>query len=324
MEIDVKRSMAKEHSFFEKEERCRRVFEWTLHKYGGVWHLCTPGQKQSVIFNDPEDFVYAMTLVAMCAHDCPGIKIITFELMSNHVHFIICGSKKEVLTFFDLFKKRLQRYLSSNGKTVDLSNFDCEEPHPIDNLESLRNQIAYTNRNNFVVDPDQLPFGYPYGANSYYFLPIAKERQHGRFGELSILKKRQFVHSKQIDYPDTFTIVDGYFSPMNYCRLDIGEGVFRDARHYFHKLSKGVESYRDIAVMLGDAVFYTDEELFDIIKQYCHEKHGGQRASLLGWNEKMELARMLHFDYNADNAKIARLIKLPVETLNELFPSPRP
>lgn len=286
--------------------------------------MCTPGNKQAVIFNEREDFVYAMTLVAMCACDCPGIRIITFELMSNHVHFIICGSKKDVLAFFDLFKKRLQRYLSSNGKVVDLTHFDCGEPYPIDNLESLRNQIAYTNRNNFVVDPDQLPFAYPYGANSYFFLSIAKERQHGRYGDLSILQKRRFVHSKQIDYPDSYTIVDGFFSPVNYCRLDIGEGVFRDARHYFNKLSKGVESYRDIAAMLGDTVFYTDEELLDIIKQFCQEKHGGQRASLLGRNEKLELARLLHFNFNADNAKIARLIRLPVETLNELFPSSRP
>ena len=34
----------------------------------------------------------------------------------------------------------------------------------------------------------------------------------------------------------------------------------------------------------------------------------------------MELARKLHFDYNADNAKIARLLKLPVASVNALFP----
>ena len=44
-----------EHSFYEKEERCRRVFEWTLRKYGGVWHLCTPGEKQALIFKDDID-----------------------------------------------------------------------------------------------------------------------------------------------------------------------------------------------------------------------------------------------------------------------------
>lgn len=107
--------MVKEHTFYEKEERCRRVFQMTLRKYGGIWHLCTPGEKQPVIFRNPEDYVFAMTLVAMCAYDCPQVQIITFEIMSNHVHFVICGSKEEVLAFFELFKKRLRWYLVKNG-----------------------------------------------------------------------------------------------------------------------------------------------------------------------------------------------------------------
>lgn len=94
----------------------------------------------------------------------------------------------------------------------------------------MSNQIGYTNRNNFVVDPDQTPFSYPYGANGYFFPPIAQKRPYSLYADLNILKKRAFVHSKAIDYPDSFQIVDGYFSPMNYCRFDIGEGVFRDAR----------------------------------------------------------------------------------------------
>ena len=312
--------MVTERSFFEKEDRCRRVFRMTLNTYGPVWHLCTPGDNQSIIFRNPKDYVFAMTLVAMCAHDCPGVQIITFELMSNHVHFVLCGSKEDVLAFFGLFKKRLHRYLAKQGEPTSLAYFSCDQPIPIKTVESLRNQIGYTNRNNFVVDPDQLPFTYPYGANSYYFNPLAKEREHGRFGDFNILEKRAFVRSRSVDYPASYTIVDGFFSPMNYCRFDIGEGVFRDARHYFNKLSKEIESYREIAAMLGDTIFYTDDELSDVVYRICKEKHDGQKATLLGKNEKIGLARILHFDYNADNAKIVRLLNLAPEIVNGLFP----
>jgi hypothetical protein len=41
---------------------------------------------------------------------------------------------------------------------------------------------------------------------------------------------------------------------------------------------------------------------------------------LLGKDEKLSLAKVLHFDYNADNAKIARLLRMPVEVLATLFP----
>lgn len=310
----------KEHSFFEKEDRCRRVFECTVRKYGGVWHLCTPGEKQSLIFRD-NDYVFAMTLVAMCAYDCPDVQIITFEIMSNHVHFILCGSKSAVLVFFALFKKRLQRYFASKGQRMDLTNFTCEKPIPIESLESMRNQICYTNRNNFVVDPDHTPFSFPYGANSYYFTPKFQALKDCTFGDLTLREKRNLIHAREPNYPEDYTITDGYFSPMNYCRLDIGEAVFRDARHYFNKLGKGIESYKEIASMLGDTIYYTDDELFDAVRRVCKEKYDGQRPTLLGKNEKVEMARMLRHDYNADNEQIRRMLNLSISYLDQLFPS---
>ena len=311
----------KEHSFFEKEDRCRRVFDWTLRKYGGVWHLCTPGEKQSIVFKNPEDYVFAMTLVAMCAYDCPRVQIITFEIMSNHVHFVLCGNETYVKDFFALFKRRLLRYLTTRYGPTDLTNFVCEKPIPIETLESLRNQICYTNRNNFVVDPNHTPFSYPYGANSYYFTPKAGKQKEGVFGNLTLREKRKLTHTREPAYPDDYIITDGYFSPMNYCRVDIGEAAFRDARHYFNKLAKDIESYKEIAAIIGDSIYYTDDELFDVVRRVCKEKYEGQRPTLLGRNEKTELARMLHYDYNADNEKIKRMLNLPAAYLDQLFPT---
>ncbi len=311
----------KEHSFFEKEDRCRRVFEGTVREYGGVWHLCTPGEKQPLVFKRPEDNVFSMTLVAMCAYDCPSVQVITFEIMSNHVHFVLCGSETDVMAFFDLFKKRLRRYLIGKGDRTDLTHFTCEKPIPIKTLESMRNQICYTNRNNFVVDPGHTPFSYPYGANGYYFLPRIRNLKDRLFSEMTLREKRNLIHARDPNYPEDYIVTDGYFSPANYCRFDIGEAVFRDARHYFNHLAKGIESYREIAASVGDSIYYTDDELFDVVRRICKEKYEGRRPTLLGKNEKLELARKLHFDYNADNAKISRMLNIAPSILDQLFPS---
>ena len=37
--------------------------------------------------------------------------------------------------------------------------------------------------------------------------------------------------------------------------------------------------------------------------------------------QKIELARKLHYDYNASNDILRRVLKLEVSVLNELFPS---
>lgn len=96
--------------------------------------------------------------------------------------------------------------------------------------------------------------------------------------------------------------------------------MFRDARHYFFKVSREIEGYKEIAEALCEQVFYTDDELNAVIYKTCKDLFDGQRAILLPQADKIELARKLHFDYNADNGQIARLLKLPPSTVDAMFP----
>lgn len=306
-------------SFSDKECRCRQVFQMAVEQFGGFWHLCTPGEGQPVIFRKREDYAFMMTLIACCAYAFPAVKVITFEVMSNHVHLLLCGSREDVLAFFALLRRRLKRYLALAGDAVGLPGFDCRSPVPAESLESVRNQIVYINRNNFLVDPDQTPFSYPYGGNSYYYNPVMKRFSDGRFGDLSQLAKRALLRSRETDYPDDWLLADGYLSPLNYLRLDIGEGLFRDARHYFHKISREIESYKEVAAQLGESLYYTDDELGAILFRISKQTYDGLSPNLLPQDKKMELARKLHYDYNADNGRIARLLKMPRPLLDQVF-----
>lgn len=309
------------HSFNEKEARCRFLFNQALLQYGPFYHLHSP-EKHPVIFPDPDSYKFAMSLVGICAYECPGVIIITFELMSNHVHFVVCGNKDAIRFFFNLFKNRLKKYLDGRKMTVDLSGFTGETV-AIETLESLRNQICYTNRNNFVINPEYTPFSYPYGAGNCFFLPVGKNHIDSRFGSLTVRERRKMLHSHSVDYPDEYIVIDGYLSPASFCALTFGENVFRDARHYFFKISRDIESYKDVAEAMGEQVYYTDDELNAVIFKICKTKYGDQRATLLPHSDKIDVARTLHFDYRADNEKIARLLKMPINAVDTLFPTSR-
>ena len=41
---------------------------------------------------------------------------------------------------------------------------------------------------------------------------------------------------------------------------------------------------------------------------------------MLPHSDKIMLAKKLHFEYNADNGKIARLLKLQIDFVDSLFP----
>ena len=202
---------------------------------------------------------------------------------------------------------------------INLSRFEGKTV-PILSLESLRNQIAYTNRNQYVVNPGYTPYSYPFSAGNCYFLSVNKNRRDSRLGDLTAREKRKILHSHQIDYPESYAIIDGYISPASFCTVTFGENIFRDARHYFFKISREIEGYKEIAEALCEKVFYTDDELNAVLYKLCKDNYEGQRAILLPQSAKDEIARKLHFDYNADNGQIARLLKLPLSNVDALFP----
>lgn len=308
-------------SFTEQENVCKQIFDDAVYRYGPFWHLCTPGENQQVIFISKEFYEFGMLLMAMCAFDCPNVRIITFELMANHIHIVLCGAKTDCEDLFELYKKRLSQYLRLQHSGIDLTNF-IGTLHPIDSLESLRTRIAYTNRNNYVVDHNQTPWSFPYGANSFYFSEIHKAQENCRLGKLSVRSKRAMMHQHNCNYPDDAIVIGNYISPMSFCDIRLGESMFRNARHYFNKISRGIESYNDVARESGDSIFYTYDELFSAVYGICNQKYSGQKPNLLGKNDKLDLAKKLHYEYNADNRSISKILCLEIGLVNSLFPSP--
>lgn len=308
-------------TFQEKENACRLLFEEIRASHGPIWHLYTPGNLQEIVFADVMDFRYGMNVLASAALDTPGVFIITFEIMSNHLHVVLAGSEAAVRAFFSLLKKRLRRHLALSGRTVSLACFEAGLKL-VEDLESLRNVIAYCNRNNYVIDPNHTPFSYLYGANWLFFNPLVLGRPDCLYGDLTIQQKRSMFHSHTIDYPDTLPVRDGFVSPEGYCLYKIGEGLFRDARHYFHKISRDIEAYASVAAGIGETLFYTDDELYAAACRISSREYGMSRPSLIGRSEKMALARNLHFNYNASNKQLQRILRLDPHILNELFPEP--
>ena len=55
--------------------------------------------------------------------------------------------------------------------------------------------------------------------------------------------------------------------------------------------------------------------------RYADKAFGSKQLTLLSPEQKIQLARELHFRYNASNQQIRRMTKLDIGILNELFPA---
>lgn len=301
------------------DDYCESVF----YESGPFWHLCTPGDLSGILFREKEDYVFGMNLVALCAAKFIGrIRILTFQIMSNHVHLVLTGSRDDIVLFFGEFSRRLRRYLASGNDISDYKGF-APNIFQIADLSYLRNVIAYVNRNGYLIDAGSTPFSYPWGANTYFFNPIAKSLPHDSVGRLSVKSKRKLFRTHDFEIPDTYYMQGEYVSPLSYTYIDMAEDFYRNAHHYFNLVSRRVETFSNIAKELGDRITYTDDELFTAVCSLSAKKFESAPRTLDKY-QKMEIAKELHFNYNASNKQIKRVLRLDETVLDSMFPKLQP
>ena len=301
--------------------QAERICEVSFQNAGPFWHAYTPGKSTPILFENEDDLSFVMNVIAYAAflfspvfdssgHQIGGLIILAFEVMNNHLHFVLSGERVLIEQFFDKLRGKLKR-------TIPNASMLKPNIKPIDSLAMLRNEIVYTNRNGYVAFPNYTPFSYPWGTGRYYYNDIPLEKG---YGELTLTPKRKMFRGRAPELPDNWKIINGYIAPVSYCAINFGMGMFRDANHYFNAVSKQVEAYAGVAVEIDDGEFLTDTELFGVVTRMLQDKYKLSSRSQLSRAQKLDVARSLHFDYRSSNGQIRRVLGLSQYELDELFP----
>ena len=302
-------------NFSEAERICEIVFS----ELGKCWHLFT-SENNTIIFRNAAEFQKGMWAFGIAVLLCPQIRVLTFELMSNHLHVTLAGEEQQIREFFALFKSILSKALRDDGRQGALTGFECSL-RQITTLNDARNVVVYNNRNGFLVPPEFTPFSYPYGANSFYFNPAARDYYQcaRKIASNASIERMVKTHVGRAISSPVYT-VQGQISPLCFCDIDSGERLFRNASHYLNCLSKNVESQKLIAQEIGERIFYTDDELYSTVFALSMKKYKLTPAQLSS-DAKVEMARTLHHEYNAGNKQISRILKIDNGIVNEWFPA---
>ena len=271
------------------------------------------------IFCCDKDFIAGMWCLAAGVHLCKGVVMLTFELMTNHVHLILAGKREDCIKAFDLFAARLKKAFPKRERAIDWSQSKMDMLQ-IESLQALRNEIIYVNRNAFVANPSYTPDSYPWGGGCAYFCPWLQHLKPVHFAELPILTQRGLLHTRDIaPFADLKEINSMPFIP-SFCDIKLGESMFRDARSYFNSLTRNAEAFSQIASRLKDSIFLTDEELYSVICSHIGKEYSVKTPSQLSAQQKIDTARQMHFNYNASNQQLRRMLRMELSILEELFP----
>jgi len=306
-------------TFHDRENECRFAFEDSVRREGSFWHICTPGYLTEIINITPDDYKFSVTNLAISAFET-GTVIITDAHMENHLHVLAGGSKNKCQELLDNYLSRERRYLCSTGRTVNLSGFKCDEPIEIMDLEMMRNEIVYINRNGYVANPSFTPYSYPWGGGNLYFNPYAQNERGVRYNDLPFKEKRRLCRQRVEPMSEEYFVKDGIILPSGYVNYTLGEAMFRDAHHYFNLLSRNYEAYSAEAKRLGDSIVLSSEEIYPAVRQICQKQYNTNQPGLLAPAAKVEIARIMHSEYNATNAQIQRILNLSKVYVDQLFP----
>ena len=288
-----------------------------------------------------------MGIVGIATKLFPDVRLLTYEIMSNHLHLTVVGRLQRVMAMFGATEYMLERHFKSKGRTIAWEKFRPGH-RLLESLNDLRGVIVYNNRNGYLVHPAYTPFTYPWGANRYYFNPDACRLAAEHAEPVRVREIRYLSHTKACDGIKDLMKYEGYALPTSFCDIKTGECLFRDPSHYFSKISRNIETDAKIAREIGESIFYTDDDLYGAVcrlasdnfseltgvpgvidaKQGLGAGQGSTRVqtpgrqispSQLPVQAKVEIAKTMRFNYNASAKQIQRMLKLDQQIINTLF-----
>ena len=306
-------------SFLEKESSCEFRFREANGRLGGFWHYCTPGHLNESVNITEEDYIFSMNNLAVSAAEA-RVVVLTDSHMSNHLHTLLGCRREQCFEFEEAYLYRLRKHLRAQEREVDLRAFRCTDPIPVKDLTMMRTEIVYVHRNRYVIDPRFTPCSDPWSGGSVYFNLRLDDRAGIAYNDLTYRQKRALCLRSEPKPIHSYRVLDGRILPTSYLDYRLGESFFRDAHHYFSLLTRNAESYSEVAKRLGDRVVLTEEEMYQTVNRIAKRDYNLNLATRLPPKAKIEIAKKMHFDYNASNSQIQRLLKLDMNLVRELFP----
>ena len=279
-------------------------------------HLHTPALESGVIFQTRKDYCVALAHMAMAAAES-GMEILAYALMSNHFHFILKGTCEQL--FFQTFIRRFALYLARHGNPGVLNGMEARATS-ITSREQFRTEVAYVVRNPFVVREDIHPFVNIQTSAFLYFNPLLPYLQNRSVKGMSIRQKQTITMSKDIGLPDTLTMIDDMPHPASFVNYKLVESLFESPRQYAYYVMKNVEAQVEVARRLGEKPVFPDEDLLPICLKLLKEAFGTCKYAEMTEAQRLSVASRLKYDYNASNKQLARLLRVPLSTVDAMFP----
>ena len=256
-------------------------------------------------FKDDEDFRAAMNYVAVVTI-LTKVKVLTFILMSNHVHFVLLCDSESAKRFIDTFKKLYGGYFSRKYKVKDYFRRVKVDIREITGEEAVERVIAYVQMNCVAANICASSYFYPWGTGRCFFndnpvscLPVGKMSRRAQIR----------MTRSNVSLPSSFRYCDeGYILPESYVNTEAVEALFRSPKRYNYFLNSSSKAKK---ILEKDAVpSFRDQNILSSALDLCRSLFRADSIESLNRDQKSELLKQLRRRFGADISQLSRVIGL--------------
>lgn len=278
-----------------------------------IWLLSTAHLKNHLWFLDEDDFKTGMNLVAITTTKVP-VRVLSFSLMSNHVHFILSGRREAADAFINYFKRAYSRYMHNKYGLKEFLRENEVDIRPIQQEgESAERAIAYVHMNCVAANICAHPAEYEWSSAACPFR--VRKSQGIHLDQLSERERIRLFHSK-VRLPEEWLLgKESYILPECYVDYQFVERIFRTPKrmnYFLNNSSKArmrVETSETALPSFKDQVIIS--ALGDLLRTLFHKN----LLEELSDDEMTEYFRQIRFRFSADISQIARVTGSSYETV---------
>ncbi len=280
----------------------------------GFYHVCTDGASLDWMFKDDSDFIAGVNRLGICAV-VSGVKLVSFVLMDNHVHFILYGVMPSCKDFILRYKNLTGKYIYSRYGIKGHIHTLPTEIIRIDTPDRLLATLAYIDRNPIVAGWRKMPDEYRWGVSGFMFR-TREGCENFRSLDTFSLREQSILLGTHVKLPQGWMVDERGMLDVR-CFVDVPflEKLFRTPGRYLYFLSKKLEGDIDQFFTMGTRTFVQDKDLRIIVEKMAKEHYGEEDVKLLSVKTRLLLARKLRYEYASTVKQISRMLHLDVELL---------
>ena len=264
--------------------------------------------EKELLFRDEEDYIYGMNTIALVLLKFPTVVVYAFVLMSNHIHLLLGGPKKDCEAFYDAIMHRLSLWLKRKYGLTGIvpSGEKGRTTVTVNGLEHFITEVLYILRNPFKAKIC-FPGDYPWSSVGMYF--SARGRRTGRRASTYTARELRKILKTNMRVPGEFEITpEGMIIPSFVAWKVVEKAFERDEAEFLRKLMEPVEYHHNQLSGLPMELKFSDQEIALRVQVICKNELKVDSHLQLSRKELYRLCRTLSTRFGCSPDQLQRVV----------------